>query len=264
MNLKIYIIWALAVFLLGDSIYRSTCSNFNFGLFIIYMITAAMWIYALFHRQIDAFCDHGVGRVLKILFFCGCAVYGVLLGFVAVSGFSDRPQGDEKAIVVLGAGLHGERISSLLKCRLDTAYDTWQTNPEAMVVVTGGQGPGEDIPEATAMRRYLLEKGIPEEKLIEENRSTSTEENFLFAKKLLAEAGIPADAPIVFVTNAFHCYRAGKYAALVGFADVDAQPAGIPPTAIAPCYLREVFAVLYYWVFKSAHSGWIVPFIGVF
>ncbi len=262
--MKVYIIWALAIYFLASSIAHSIHSNFNFGLLLIYGITGLLWIYALFHRRIDLFCASGVGRALKLLFLCGCGVYCVLLGFVAVSGYSDRPQGDEKAVVVLGAGLHGEKISTLLRYRLDTALEYWQQNREALVVVTGGQGPGETIPEAVAMARYLQERGVPQEQIVVEDKSTSTEENFLFAKQLLQQRGVEPQQPIVFVTNAFHCYRAGRYARLVGFSDVDAQPAGIPPSAILPCYLREVFAVLYYWVFRSTQSGWVLPFIGLF
>lgn len=262
--MKNMIVWALALFFLGDSLYRMKTSSLNLGPILVYLITTALWIYAIFHKKIDEFCAVGIGRVLKILFFCGCAVYAVLLLFVAVSGYADRPDGDEKAVIVLGAGLRGERVSRLLQCRLDTTWEWWQQHPEAMVVVTGGQGPGESIPEAVAMKRYLVEKGIPAEQIIAEDKSTSTEENFLFAKQLLKEHGIEPKEPVVFVTNAFHCYRAGKYAKLAGFTDVDAQPAGIPPTAIMPCYLREVLAVLYYWVFKSANGGWIAPMIGIF
>ena len=262
--MKLVIVWVLAVFFLVDSIVHALRSNFNFGLLVMDLITAALWIYGIFHRSIDAFCSHGAGRVLKILFFCGCGLYAVLLGFVAFSGYADRPQDDEKAVVVLGAGLHGERLSSLLQYRLDTALAWWQDHPQALMVVTGGQGPGEDIPEAVAMKRYLMQQGVPEEQIVQEDKSTSTEENFRFARTLLGQRGVQANDPIVLVTNGFHCYRAGKYAKLAGFTDVDALPAGIPPTAILPCYLREVFAVLYYWVFKSANRGWIAPLIGIF
>ena len=105
MKIKLIVVWALAVYFLLDSIVRSLRSNFNFGMLIMYAITAGLWIYALFARQIDAFCAAGVGRVLRIGFFCGLGVFCALLAFVAISGYTDQPQGDEKAVVVLGAGL---------------------------------------------------------------------------------------------------------------------------------------------------------------
>ena len=184
MQIRIIIVWVLAAVLLADSVLRSFRSNFNFGLLLMYLLTAALWVYAVFHRPIDAFCADGVGRWLKILFFCGVGVFCLLLGFVAVSGYAGGATGAEKAVVVLGAGLRKDVPSDLLRRRLDAAYAYYQENPEVVIVVTGGQGNGETIPEGVAMGRYLAEKGVPQEQIIVEQKSTSTEENLLFAKEL--------------------------------------------------------------------------------
>lgn len=249
--MRIIIVWLLAIFFLIDSVLRGLRSNFNTGVLMVYCITAALWIYAIFHKHIDAFCAHGVGRVLKILFFCGCAVFAGLLAFVAVSGYANTANRDEKAVIVLGAGLRGTRVSNVLERRLIAAYDYYQENPNVVIVVTGGQGPGEDIPEAQAMKAWLVERGVPAGQILEEDRSTSTEENFRFARAILEANGFDAGAPTAYVTNAFHCYRAGRYAALTGFSDAHAVPASISASSILSCYLREVMAVLYYWVFRA-------------
>lgn len=261
-NVKMIIVWALAVLFLGDSVLRSIRSNFNFGVFLMYLLTAALWVYALFHKPIDAFCAVGVGRVLKILFFCGCFVFACLLCFVAISGHAGRATGNEQVVVVLGAGLKKDVPSDLLRRRLDATFGFYQQNPECMIVVTGGQGKGESIPEGVAMAKYLIDKGVPEQQIIVEDKSTSTEENLLFAKQLLSERGISAEEPMVVVSNAFHCYRARCYAKLVGFIEVSSLPASISASSLLPCYFREVFAVVYYWVFKTGQSGWILPFVG--
>ena len=166
--MKIIFVWLLAIVFLIDSALRAIRSSFNLGVLMMYLITAALWIYALFHTKIDAFCAAGAGRVLKIIFFCCCAVFALLLIFVAVSGYSDTATKQEKAVIVLGAGLRGERVTDLLARRLDAAYDYHLENPNAVIVVTGGQGPGEDIPEARAMKAYLMEKGVPEKQILEE------------------------------------------------------------------------------------------------
>lgn len=249
--MKFFILLLLAVLFLADSILRAVRSNFNLGALMMYSITVLLWVYVFFGRQIDAFCAHGVGRVLRILFFCGCGLLAALMGFVAVSGFSNRSANDEGAIVVLGAAVYGERVSGLLARRLDAAYASYQQNPDAWIVVTGGQGPGESIPESTAMKRYLVEKGVPAQRILEENKSTSTEENFRFTREILLAHGFSPDAPIAYATNAFHCYRAGKYASLAGFPQANAIPASIGFSSILPCYMREALAVLYYWVFRA-------------
>lgn len=249
--MKIICVWLLAIIFLIDSILRAIRSSFNLGVLMMYLITAALWVYALFHAQIDVFCASGVGRVLKIIFFCGCAVFALLLAFVAVSGYSDTATKQEKAVIVLGAGLRGEQVSGLLARRLNAVYEYHLENPDAVIVVTGGQGPQEDIPEAKAMKAYLVKKGVPEAQILEEAASTSTEENFCFAREILEQHGLSPEEPVAYVTNAFHCYRAAKYAAAAGFTNVNAVPATIGFSSILPCYMREVMAVLYYWVFRA-------------
>lgn len=254
----------IAVLFTVDSLWRTFTSNFNFGHLLIYMITLCLWIYAVWAPSIDAFCAVGAGRLLAWAFCAGVALLCALVAFVAVSGYSQLPSGNEQAVVVLGAGLRGEVPSNLLERRLQKALEYYQQNPQTVLVVTGGQGNGETIPEGVAMARWLMERGVPSQQIIVEDKSTSTEENLLFAKELMEQQGISAEAPVVVVTNAFHCYRAGQYAAMVGFKQVSLLPASISITSVLPCYLREAFAVLYYWVFKSSRTGWMLPFVGIF
>ena len=264
MPIRIIVVLTLAVIALIYSVAVRMFSNFNFGILLAYLVTAGLWIYGLFYKPIDRFCEAGFGRLLKILFFIGISIFAALLVFVAVSGYSNRPAGNEKAVIVLGAGLKKDVPSGLLQRRLDAALEYYKEHPEAVLVVTGGQGRDETIPEAEAMARYLRERGVPEEALIVENKSTSTEENLLFAKKLLKQHGISTEEPVAVVTNAFHCYRGREYARQAGFEQVSSIPASIAPESIPVCYMREVFAVLYYWVFKSSQSGWLAPMVGIF
>lgn len=249
--MKMKIIWALAVFFLIDSILRLIRSSFNLGTFLMYFITAALWIYAIFHKSIDSFCSHGLGYGLKIFFWAGCILFAGAMILIHILGHTVAATGQEQAVIVLGAGLRGERVTGLLARRLDAAYEYHLTNPDALIIVSGGQGPGESIPEAVAMKRYLVEKGIPENQILTETESTSTEENFAFSQEILRQNGIEPTQPIAYVTNTFHCYRAGLYARDSGFTDVSSVSATIGPDSILPCYMREVFAVAYYWVFKS-------------
>lgn len=249
--MKLILVWILAAVFLIDSIIRFFRNNFNMGALMMYLITALLLIYAVFHSAIDRYCAAGFGRFIKVLFWSGCAVFALLMGFVAASSHLHPADGSERAVVVLGAGLHGTRVSGVLASRLDAAYAYHQKNPDAVLVVTGGQGPGEDIPESQAMKAYLIEKGIPAEQILEENKSVSTEENFRFAHQILTEYGMEPDAAIAYVTSGFHCYRAGKYALKAGFADARSVASPIGPTSILPCYMREVLAILYYWVFKA-------------
>ena len=107
-------------------------------------------------------------------------------------------------IVVLGSGIIGKKVTPLLAARIERGMELLYSNPNAVLIMSGGQGPGEDIPESVAMAAYAVGKGVDAERIIMEQKSVSTEENLLFSRKLMAK-----EAPkIVIVTTAYHVFRA--------------------------------------------------------
>ena len=164
---------------------------------------------------------------------------------------------------MLGAGLHKDKPSRLLQYRLDKAYEFAAAHPDTLVITSGGQGRDEWLPEGDAMREYLIAKGLDPARVLSEARSTSTEENFAFSLEILRAQGYDETTPIVYVSNAFHCYRAGKYAAMAGFTSATALAAGTPLRSVLPCYLREALALLYYWVFKTSAAGPMHAMVGL-
>ena len=247
--MKQWILLGAAFVLTADSISRMFRTTFNLGSFLMYCITAAVWIYALFFRRIDAFCAHGVGRAIKYIFFAGCLFVVGMIVFLASAGTRNAADGKEKAIIVLGASVRGTTVSALLAQRLDAALEYYQQNPEVLIVVSGGQGPGEDVSEARAMADYLTARGVPEDRILLEQESSSTQENLLFSRALLEQHGVGMDDPVACVTNGFHVYRAQHYARLAGFSDVRAVSAPTSAGVWLQCYLREICGVLYLWVF---------------
>lgn len=137
-----------------------------------------------------------------------CAVFSINMAR-CIEKHIDEPG----AIVVLGCRVRGEAPSPMLARRLDAALETLSENPDALCVVCGGKGGGENISEAEAMRRYLIERGIPDDRILAEDRSTNTRENITFAAELLKEYGIDR---VVIVTSEFHQYRADVYARRCG------------------------------------------------
>lgn len=254
-TLKMTLVWILAIVLLADSLLRAVRSNFNLGVLMMCLLTAGVWAYALFHGPIDAWCAAGPGRVVKWLFFAGCAVFAGLMVLVGALGSVHEATGRERAVIVLGAAVKGKQVSGLLERRLETAAEFYRAHPDVVLVVSGGQGPGEEIPEAQAMKDWLIKAGVPARAILTEAESKSTEENFAFSRAVLAQQGIGADEPVAYVTNRFHCYRAGQYARAAGFSCVSAVPASIGLSSVLPCYMREVLAVCYYWVFKAPRAG---------
>ena len=114
-SLFLALIWCAALVLCASCVIRHVRgTNGNLGVWLTDGLAAGLLAYAVWHEPIHRFCSHGVGRVLAILFGCGMTLFVCLLAFVAVSGYSDQPRGEKKAVIVLGAGLRGERITSLL------------------------------------------------------------------------------------------------------------------------------------------------------
>lgn len=115
-------------------------------------------------------------------------------------------------IIVLGAQVHADRPSVVLKYRLDKAIDYLNNNPDAICIVSGGQGSNEPFPEAYGMKRYLVEHGISGERILEEDQSKTTEQNLKFCRKLIQE-----EASVGIITNDFHMFRAMQIARKQGY-----------------------------------------------
>lgn len=155
---------------------------------------------------------------------------------------------DPKAVIVLGCQVNGEIPSNMLYARMNAAMDIVEESPDALIAVCGGKGEGEDISEAEAMRRYFEEKGIPEEQIIAEDKSTSTEENIAFAAEMLKERGI-SDG-IVIVTNEFHQYRAYVFAKRNGL-ETGAHSAKTYLPNLLNYWLREWAGLFHQLVFSN-------------
>lgn len=145
-------------------------------------------------------------------------------------------------LIVLGAHINGIEVSRALQNRLETARQYYRSNPDVKILLSGGQGPGEDRTEAEAMQEYLLRKGIPEDCLIMEDASFSTEENIANCRKLVDLE----NQKLVLVTNRFHLYRSLCVCRKQGLKQVQGLPAEDHPIMIPTYYLREVLAILNY------------------
>ena len=170
----------------------------------------------------------------------------VLEVFVVHEGQKAVPETECKAVIVLGAGVNGTQPSLTLQTRLDAALAYLEGHPEVPVVLTGGQGYGEHITEAQCMYNYLTAHGVDGSRLVMEEQSTSTAENFTFSREYLEKAGVDAAAePVAVVTSDFHLFRAQIIAAKQGYAHTFGVPAELPWWWLsANYYVREAFALV--------------------
>ena len=239
-TILIYTLYALGGIFLLAFLVGIIATGINAGTAITFFVAAALSLFAFFYEKLHT--------ALRIAILILIAIGILFAAFLPIFGSIDTVDHQEDAIIVLGAGLNGETPSKALVFRLDAAYDYATKNPDAIIVVSGGQGKNESIPESTAMKRYLLKKGIAEERIIEENASTSTKENLLFSKAILDEA-LGNDYRTVIVTNDFHILRAESLAEAVGFSSVTHTSGRTPLSIFVPSTLRECAAVIYYFLF---------------
>lgn len=144
-------------------------------------------------------------------------------------------------IIVLGARVKGETPSLSLEYRIDAAANYLLEHSNCIAILSGGQGNGEDISEAEAMKRGLIEYGISSSRLILEDTSTNTKENIAFSKELIP-SHLKSGA---VVTNDYHLYRTIKIAEkqdlnLIGI------PAKTPKIARLKSHIREYAAITSY------------------
>ncbi len=145
----------------------------------------------------------------------------LLVSYVLYAFIYARITGLRRAdfVVILGSGLNGDRVPPLLAGRLERGLRAYQTlarrrknNP--FVIVSGGMGSDERISEAEAMARYLIERGLPEDHVVREDRSRTTEENLAFSRQIM-ERSRPGYRCII-VTSNYHVFRAAIIARRVG------------------------------------------------
>lgn len=154
----------------------------------------------------------------------------------------ERVSGNAPYVLILGAKLFGDKPSISLKNRLDAACMYLQSHPHVKVIVSGGQGKDEDIPEAHSMRNYLREHGVDEQRIFIEDRSTNTYENLKFSIDLYNVTHA------VVVSNTYHLYRTKMIANRLGL-QMEPLPAPTPKRSKKKAYIRETAAVLKTYLF---------------
>ncbi len=205
----------LGAILVLDTLLILSLSNFNLGVILPAFFGLPLILLGILLPHMD----HGFLCFLKWLAvgcyavaICIFVVCGILMGVSAKR--ADKVDAD--AVIVLGAAVHGDRVTWVLSNRLDTAADVLRANPDAICVVSGGMGSGETVTEASAMKQYLVaRKGIDASRIFTEEASTNTRENFAFSDAII-RAELGDDAAVSFVTTGFHVFRAGRVAKQAG------------------------------------------------
>lgn len=228
------------------TLYRVSFSEF---FLIIGIVLISLSLLKLYLKPINSpYFKLGI-KIFNILVILGIVFFLIIESFIVFSSLKkDVTKPDY--IVVLGAGLWGDTPSLTLTQRLETSLDIINMYPDVKIIVSGGQGPGETITEAEAMKKFLVSKGIDRARIIMEDKSTNTLENLLNTREVIRKFDNRDKLKITIVTSNFHMFRSKFLAERVGF-KAYGYPAPILKYLIPAYHIREFLAVIKSFVFDT-------------
>ena len=240
--MKFYLI--AAAVLVALALVLMIVPGFQFSITLCFAF-AALLVLMYYLKKFPTPLTIGIFRTICVLLVLGSLTAAVTLGFIVKASHPGQLLPCDH-VVVLGAGVRGTVPSLSLRERINAAHDYLIANPDSVAVLSGGQGPGEDITEAACMYRELTQMGIDPSRLLLEEMSTSTMENLTFSMDLLESNTGSRPTRIAIVSSEYHIFRAGLFAKELGLESV-----GIPAktswiTLRINYYLREIVAVWKY------------------
>ncbi len=178
----------------------------------------------------------------------------VLIGVLAASVITLVPilRGPEATgsssqyLIVLGAGVRGDKPSEILMDRIQYAAEYLKAHPDVICIATGGKGDDENLSEARCIYDHLTALGIDGSRIWLEDQATSTIENFRYSMALIQEKTGSRPESVTVLSNEFHLYRASRMAKDCGLtADFAAAPTSRPLIRVSYT-VREIFALWKY------------------
>ncbi len=188
-----------------------------------------IWLWMFYTDVIDTHYERGFGRFFEMflentvssyVFYLECILLGTII--IAVKAAKHIPAFDKDYIIIHGCQIRKDgTLTKLLQSRADRAIEFAKLQKEAtgkdiIFVPSGGKGNDEIISEGEAIKRYLLENGISEDKIIKEDDSASTEENVKLAMDKMRDNFGSDGYKAAFATTNYHVFRTGMLADKMG------------------------------------------------
>ncbi len=163
--------------------------------------------------------DNALQNTYATLFIYGqCMLTGAAV--CGITAARRVPDADKDFIIILGCWFRKDgTLPPLLRGRADRALEFWReqkekTGKEACLIPSGGKGNNEPIPEAEAIRNYLLSRGVPDRLILPEKRSVNTRQNMSFSEEIIRGTG--REGKTAFATSSYHVFRSGLLARQAG------------------------------------------------
>ena len=190
------------------------------------------------------------GKKLAVLISLLVVLLIILCASIAAVSIAQYGKLDEKvrcdAVIVLGAATSGGEVSPVYRERIHHGIWLYENGYVDYLILTGGTGAGNAISDARAAKQYATEKGVPEQVILMEEKSTITEENLEYAKEIMDEHSLDT---AMIVSDPLHMKRAMLMARDYG---INACSSPTPTTMYKsaktqiPFLTREVFFYIGY------------------
>jgi len=172
--------------------------------------------------------------------------YGAVVHYLMNQSLTRTMDPEAKVLIILGASVKDNQVTSTLYSRLEKGAKLLQENPQLLAIVTGGKGSFSSESEAQIMKDILVKEfNIEEQRIQVEDKSRNTYENLINTKPLLL------DQKSIIITSEFHTLRTAFLAKRVGM-KTQLIGAETPKNKRLIMELREHIAIIKSWFFDSS------------
>lgn len=158
-----------------------------------------------------------VYKIYKVTMILFISTFIFLQGAIMINMYKTKDLNhieNVNTMIILGAKVNKDGVSKTLKLRLDKAIEYYKINKNINIIVSGGQGSDEISTEALAMKNYLIKNGVSQDKIIMEDKATTTLENIIFSKRIMHDMNLKGK--VLIITSDYHLFRGRFIASILG------------------------------------------------
>lgn len=164
---------------------------------------------------------------------------------LVIKGAKGNTASQPDYLMILGYRILNNTIDATLRSRIDSAAEYLLSHPEVKAIPCGGiTQKDQKRPEAHVIAEELIKKGVSKDRIILEDKSKTTEENFLNAKAIIDSTEGADTKKLAFLSSELHLHRAGRLAKEIGL-EVTSLPAESPSDVKIKNYVREALILMY-------------------
>ncbi len=176
-----------------------------------------------------------IGKILA------CVAVGGILSFAAAEMKASKGNTAEEpdVLLILGCRVRGDEPEETLSMRIEAAAEYLKNNKNVIAIACGGIVHDDQTKsEAQAISEGLVKRGVEIERIILEDKSTTTQENFRNAIEIIDKME-DKKLKIAILSSEHHLLRASLLAKKCGLT-VTTVPAPSPKRLLLKNYAREL------------------------